>query len=280
MVTSKKPSVSRKDRRENEASASRNERREIEASPSRNERRDKTQPARMIRRWIGPALECAVAVTSAALFLAWSGTIDVNPLDRIGQVSGLATLQFGFSGVGILLIGAIILAAWIDKGAALAMTCRIVCATVAGLSTGLIAGGLSVALHGTPSPLFVGLGDTGRIVEWASSLLSGGSTPKGYPPLAIHLLAKWAWLSGQPVAYAYKDFQLIGLALFGPMAYCAWRMLLPPLWAVGLPMRHTGAGAIGNIQGRNNGEKTGPHPYWMINSPSQLYIKNSKFFVI
>src|SRR6185295_13173281 len=86
--------------------------------------------------WLGLGLELIASLSTAILFLAWSRTVDVNPLDRLGQVSGLAQLQFRFAVFSVVLIAAVILAAKLRGGRALAMTLRIACAAAAGLATG------------------------------------------------------------------------------------------------------------------------------------------------
>jgi hypothetical protein len=111
---------------------------------------------------------------------------------------------------------------------------RLVCAVIAGLATGLVGGGLLVALLGTPLPLFGDRGDAGVIATWAESLREGGGMPAHYPPLFIRALGLWADVSGTTALTALKPLGLVTTSLFGPVAYLAWRTLLPAPWALGI----------------------------------------------
>ena len=115
-----------------------------------------------------------------------SRSIVVDPLDRIGQVSGLAALDLRFvrprpagpRGV------------WggrpARRGAAWPVVRPLACAAVAGLATGLVGGGILLALRGTDWPLFAYWGDSGQLVRWADDLLAGRGVPADYPPVVIH----------------------------------------------------------------------------------------------
>ncbi|GAB7182562.1 hypothetical protein ATKI12_2393 [Kitasatospora sp. Ki12] len=169
----------------------------------------------------------------AALGFTWAGmAVDVNPMTRIGQVSGLAALQFRF-----LLAFVLIAVIWwtaVRLGAR-ALGLRIACGSLAGLATGLYAGGIAVALHGTPWPLNGNRGDAGQVQVWAVGLLEGKPISNVYPPIFPHLLAWWTetFNPGQPGA-ALKILTLLLVALAGPAVYLAWRLILPPLWALGV----------------------------------------------
>jgi galactan 5-O-arabinofuranosyltransferase len=175
--------------------------------------------------------EATVALAAAFGFLAWSGSIDVDPMVRVGQVSGMAQLQFRFAVAAVVLVVALLVAQWRRPGSDWIE--RIGCAAAAGLFTGLVAGGIAVALHGTPYGLWAGQGDYAWIGAWAESITAGNGLPaRHYPPLSIYALAWWAQLSDQPVVYAMRDLQLAGTALFGPATYLAWRLLLRPAYAL------------------------------------------------
>lgn len=179
--------------------------------------------------------EVLLALGAAALMTMWSRSVEVNPLDRVGQVAGLAGLQLRFAFLGLLLVAATVLVSnlWRSRHAAPTLT-RLACSAIAGLSTGLTAGGVVLALRGTSLPLHVPKGgDSAVISQWAVSILQGHSTlPNFYPPLPVHVLAWWTSVSGQDVAFAFKDLQLVGTALYGPVAYLAWRLLLRPIPAL------------------------------------------------
>lgn len=180
-----------------------------------------------------PAAEVVAAVAGAAAMTFLARYIDVDPLARTGQVSALAALQLRFALAGVVLL-AVLLAVhrWYAGGYDTAK--RVVCAGVAGLASGFLAGGIVVALRGTPWPLFGLSGDTGRLVQWSASIVHGHGNPNPtYPPLTLHALAWWSQLFHHgDTAAAFRDFEIGGAALTGPAAYLAWRLVLSPLWAL------------------------------------------------
>jgi galactan 5-O-arabinofuranosyltransferase len=184
------------------------------------------------RRWIGPALEAAVALGTAGLFVASSMLVRVNPRDRLGQISGLAGLEYRFFGFGLALVIALIIASRVRGGRGFAMTSRLVCASIAGLASAIVAGGIMVALRGTPWGLLSE--DTAAIARWATALQRGGSPPALYPPLSLHVLALYSDAVDLPAAHAIKHLQIAGTAAFGPVAYLSWRLLLRPVWALAI----------------------------------------------
>ncbi len=186
------------------------------------------------RRWGAPALEGVVSLGSAALFLVSCLTIRVYPLDRLGQISGLASLCLRFFLFGIVLIVALLASSRIRAGAGFGMTSRLVCAAIAGLVTGMIAGGLIVALRGTPWALNGMGGDIGVLAARAAGLHRGVPLPPLYPPLALHVLHLYSDVMGLQPGHAIKDLEILGTAAFGPVAYLSWRLLLRPTWALGI----------------------------------------------
>ncbi|MBP2475130.1 galactan 5-O-arabinofuranosyltransferase [Crossiella equi] len=177
-------------------------------------------------------LEIVVALVALTVFLAWSGTVEVNPLDRLGQVSGLAGLQFRFVLLGVLVIALVLLVARFRRGSELAG--RLSAAAVSGLAGGLVGGGVLVALRGTPWALNSHYGDSGVLIRWAESLLRGEAMPANYPPLSVWALAGWTKLTGVNAGFALQDVQVVGVALFAPLAYLSWRLVLRPGWALGI----------------------------------------------
>lgn len=174
------------------------------------------------------AVEALVAVLTPALFLWSCILIRVNPRDRLGQISGIAALELRFFVVGIALLVALLVAARVRDGRGFATTSRLVCAAAAGLASALIAGGILVALRGTPWGLHTPGGDVVRLASWADALVRGGTIPPEYPPLPVHVLATYADLTGLSAEFAIKHLQLVGTAAFGPLAYLCWRLLLSP----------------------------------------------------
>ena len=187
-----------------------------------------------VRRVAGPAGEVVAALAAAAVMVVAARFIDVDPLARTGQVSALAALQVRFSVLGLVLLGVLMVAHRWRGGWGYGAAKRLVCAAFAGLASGFLAGGIVVALRGTPWPLFGLSGDTGRLVGWSESIVHGHGNPNPtYPPLTLHALAWWAQLFHHgDTASAFRDMEIGGAAVTGPAAYLAWRFVLSPLWAL------------------------------------------------
>ncbi len=178
------------------------------------------------------ALEVLVAFGTAVLFLVTCLLIRVNPMDRLGQISGLASLELRFFLFGITMIIALVVSKQVREGRTFGMTSRLVCAAIAGLATGLVAGGLMVALRGTPWGLNGKGGDAGALASWATAIQRGEALPPTYPPLALHVLARYSDLMSMTPDLALKHLQILGVAVAGPCAYLSWRLLLRPSWAL------------------------------------------------
>ena len=188
------------------------------------------------RAWLPCVLEAAVSFTMASAFVASSLFIRVNPLSRLGQVSGLAALAFRFALVAIGLVIALIIAERRRGGAGFDMTARLVCAAIAGLATGMLAGGIVVALRGTPWGINGRGGDVGYLAAWAMDLHRGDIdlVPQFYPPLPLHILDWYSDLLHVPPYLVMKHLQIAGVATSGPIVYLGWRLLLRPAWALGI----------------------------------------------
>ncbi len=154
---------------------------------------------------------------------------------RVGQVSGVAALDLRFVLLGLFLVGACLITGRF-AGAAWPLVTRLACAAVAGLTTGLIAGGILLALRGTDWPLFANGGDSGQLLRWADALVAGRGIPADYPPAVIHLIAWWSELTGDSTPRSLRALQVGGTALFGPVSYLAWRLLLAPGWALAVTL--------------------------------------------
>ncbi len=159
--------------------------------------------------------------------------VDVNPLDRIGQVSALAKLQSYFLIGSLAMIATVVLCAR-RGGAAREWGVRVACAGFAGLTSGFVAAGVAVALHGTPWGLNAKFGDAGQLFDWSHLVLLGDAPPNHYPPTIVYLLAAGRAITSVPIPYVYKFVQLAGVALTGPLAYLSWRLHLRPGWALGI----------------------------------------------
>lgn len=199
-------------------------------------RRPEEQPARAgwARATALGAAELLVGVVAALVLVMLSRRILVDPMDRIGQVSGLAGIGLRYVALGLALLGAAVLALHLRGGRWFPVVVRLCCSAVAGLSSGFVGGGIVVALHGTGWGLAANRGDAGQIIEWVAGVQHGQGVPSYYPPLFIHVMADWADLTGSGAAAAMRTLQIVGTALFGPIAYLSWRLLLRPLWALAI----------------------------------------------
>ncbi|WP_280717670.1 hypothetical protein [Kitasatospora sp. MAP5-34] len=190
-----------------------------------------------VRRVLSAGSEIAVACGVSLVFAYWATTINVNPTTRVGQVSGLAELQFRLLVIGLPMLAIVTLSAFRGSARLHRMLVRLSCAAVAGLATGFMAGGIVVALHGTPWPLAGQGDDNGALADWANIIIKSGHLTTIYPPLLPHLQAWWAvqFTHSEP-SLAMKQLQTIMIALGGPAAYLSWRMFLRPLPALGVGM--------------------------------------------
>lgn len=198
-------------------------------------RRGPRLPAWTSRRWALILAEIVVSVTAALGYTLLSKHISVNPMNRIGQVSGLAKLQQYVAILGLPLLALLLYTAYRGSLRRHQLVKRMVCAAVAGLATGVIAGGVVVALRGTPSALGGQEGDPGVLIAMANSFLHGEGMSGIYPPAFPALIAVWAKIRYGGIGgsgYALHDLQIFFTALAGPMAYVAWRLLLRPFWAL------------------------------------------------
>ncbi len=187
------------------------------------------------RRGVLVLAEIVVSVAAALGYTFLSRHISVNPLHRIGQVSGLAALQLYAAVLGLPLLGVLLYTAYRGSAHRHQVVKRLVCAALAGLATGVIAGGVVVALRGTPSALGGQDGDPGVLIAMANSFLHGESMSGIYPPGFPALIAVWAKLrygGTGGAGYSLHDLQIVFSALVGPMAYLSWRLLLRPFWAL------------------------------------------------
>jgi hypothetical protein len=178
--------------------------------------------------------EVVACVGAAIGTVALSSSVEVDPLDRVGQVSGLAALDLRFVLLGLAVLAACVATARHPR--VFNVVSRLACAAVAGLATGLVAGGIVLALHGTTWALFANWGDSGQLIRWADDILAGRPIPPDYPPVALHLIARWAELTGDSTAGALRTSQVVGTALFGPIAYLSWRLVLTPVWALAVAL--------------------------------------------
>ncbi|WP_194909105.1 hypothetical protein [Catenulispora rubra] len=176
--------------------------------------------------------EVAVAFLTAVVFLLVCMSVAVNPLTRVGQVSGLAGLQFRFAVFGILAVGAAVIGLRSRRTRTADATVRLVCAAVAGLASALVGAGLMVALYKTPYGIYAEHGDMAQLIQWATDVQQGKALPKTYPPLPAEIIAAISRWTGESPAYAMKTFQIFGAAVYGPLAYLSWRLVLRPVSAL------------------------------------------------
>ncbi|WP_033824238.1 hypothetical protein, partial [Kitasatospora sp. MBT63] len=134
------------------------------------------------RRWVLIGAEALVSIAAALGYTFLCRHISVNPLNRIGQVSGLAKLQQYVALLGLPLLALLVYTAYRGSVLRHQLVKRLVCAALAGLSTGVIAGGVVVALRGTPWPLGGQEGDPSVLIDMATSLMDGKGMSGVYPP--------------------------------------------------------------------------------------------------
>lgn len=188
-------------------------------------------------RWwqaLWTVLEIVLALAAAAVLPIWAGGIDVDPLDRTGQVSGLAAVQLRFAIVAGALVAVLLLAHWVLPARHRHVIARLGCAVAAGLASGVVAAGIVVAMLGTRWALWTGGGDYTVIIDWVQMLRAGQDIPDHYPPLILYIIDEVASASDLPPRYALQGVQVAGTALFGPAAYLCWRLVLRPGWALGI----------------------------------------------
>ncbi|WP_033439868.1 hypothetical protein [Saccharothrix sp. NRRL B-16314] len=178
------------------------------------------------------AAEAAVSLAAAGLMVLLARGVDVNPLDRIGQISGLAALQLRYALIAAILLVLAVVTARIRWAAHAPLVRRLAAAAAAGLFSGLVAGAVVIALRGTSWGLNAVYGDSGNLIRWTHGLIQTGSFTADYPPGWLHALAWYSQLTDTPPEYSLRILQIVGTALFGPIAYLSWRLMLTPLWAL------------------------------------------------
>ncbi|MET9321092.1 hypothetical protein ABZX75_13040 [Streptomyces sp. NPDC003038] len=187
------------------------------------------------RRGVLALAEVVVSVAAALGFTLLSTHISANPMNRIGQVSGLAKIQQYVAFLGLPLLALLLYTAYRGTLRRHQLVKRLVCAALAGLSTAVVAAGVVVALRGTPWALGGQEGDPGVLIAMANSFMHGESMSGIYPPGFPALMALWSEIRYGGVGgagFALQDMQILFSALVGPMAYLAWRLLLRPFWAL------------------------------------------------
>ncbi len=166
--------------------------------------------------------ETALAL-GAAMLVLWFGTkIVLNPLVRTEQVSAMANLQalvlvFISAPMAILVVTAWRLGSPAMLGRATAIA--------AGSSSGIVAGLMAIALHGTKCAVNSLGGDAGRLVIWAAN---PGTAPSEYPPLPVLAIRMLSTLTGTPEPYVWRNLSLFLLAITGPVLYVGWRIVYGP----------------------------------------------------
>ncbi|WP_179118342.1 hypothetical protein [Saccharothrix sp. ALI-22-I] len=186
------------------------------------------------RRALLIGAEIVASLGAAAFMVLLAAGVEVDPLDRIGQVSGLAGLQLRYAIIALVVMALVIITARARLRAYAPVVERVAAAAAAGLFSGLVAGAVVVALAGTDYGLHATYGDSGALIGMAQYIERHGTMEANYPPGYPHALAWISGITGAPPEHALKTLQVAATALFGPLAYLVWRRLLPPLWALGL----------------------------------------------
>jgi hypothetical protein len=166
------------------------------------------------------------AVTAVGLWLdPWSIATRFDPLDRGHQVAVVSALTLALlfaSSAWLLLVHP-------TKAGPGTSRWPVATAGLAGTASGVWAAGAVLALHGTPWSFFADRGDAGRYIEWAAAL---SERPAEYPPGGLWLLRGVAELLGLSEAMALKPTTILVMALTGPLAYLAWRLVTGPTFAL------------------------------------------------
>ena len=190
------------------------------------------EPRSLLSRALPVVGEAVVGVLAAAWLLLLSRGIDVDPNDRIGQVSALAGIGLRFTLTALVVVLAVVAALRWRGGSLFPLVGRLACAAVAGLTSGFVGSGVLVALRGSVWPLAGG--DSAQLIAWVTGLQDGQAMPSSYPPLAIHLMSLWSDVTGQGAEGGVRAAQVLGAALFAPVVYLAWRLLLDAPWALAI----------------------------------------------
>lgn len=169
----------------------------------------------------------AVAALVVSLAVWWMGSrITLNPLVRAEQVSAMASLQVSvFLLVSVPFAGMVIWGWSRGNPRWLAMAT----AVAAGASSGIVAGLMAIALHGSRCAVNSLGGDAGRLVIWAAR---PGTAPSEYPPLPVLAIRWLSAIAGSPEPYVWRGLSLFLLAVTGPCLYIAWRLLYGPAMAL------------------------------------------------
>lgn len=206
----------------------------LEAEPAQTERPVASEARPAQHRALLFLAEAVISIGMAILMIVLARRLDNNPLDRVGQISGLAALQLRFAVLALLMLVALIIAARSRWAILSPLAERLTAAAIAGLTTGLIGGAVVVALHGSHWGLNASFGDGAAITRTVRQVIDTGTMQADYPPGSIYALAWYSQLTDSSPDQALKAAQILGTALFGPIAYLTWRLLLPPLWALGI----------------------------------------------
>ncbi len=180
--------------------------------------------------WRTLALEVAVSCGVAVALVIWAGSVDVAPLDRVGQVSALASLQLAFVVVAVAAVSTVFIGRNVVQMRGLAP--GLAAALLAGGASGIVAAGVRIGLRGTHWGLFANKGDVGQIAAWAQNILDGVGIDFTYPPGFLWALAGLSAAMGEPPGYAIKTLSILCTALIGPIGYLSWRLVFRPWMAL------------------------------------------------
>lgn len=96
-------------------------------------------------------------------------------------------------------------------------------ASIVGVTSGILSGGITSALEGTPYPLNAMGGDMGNLAKWTESTVG-----KGYPPMYIYLNRLTQFVIGSPSLYSLKTLGIVTVSLAFPIGYICWRRICNP----------------------------------------------------
>lgn len=170
----------------------------------------------------GLLAEFGLALLASAALVIYCTRLRVFALDLTNQVSAIGSMMVAFAFAIAL---PVVILALLDWRRPNRFTARAAAALLAGSTSGLVAGGITLALSGTSCAINSLGGDSGRLAIWAArpDLL-----PPEYPPLIPKIIGLLSTITGSPEPYSWKALSIALITLFGPVLYVLWRCVATP----------------------------------------------------
>lgn len=173
-------------------------------------------------------LEALVALATLGIVF-WSGEgIGANPLDRLGQVSILAAMHFRVALLALSIVAIVAILWRFDRSRP--WHAAVLWPAATALVTGFYGSVVAVTQRGTDWPIGGDGGDIGAIREWILDSIHGtGGVPPGYPPLFPAMIERLTRWNGADPGSIMHHAQFTMVLAMGPIAYFAWRIIMPPM---------------------------------------------------